>query len=143
MPGIEEYFTMAYGIIDLRSGVLKMVQAGHPHPLLLRKDGSAEFIGDGGVPIGLLPGISYTQFEAHLNVGDRLLLYSDGFSECRLESGEMLEPEGLLDIVRECDPAQGGQEFLDDLFWRLTQVMSSEHGLEDDVSATFLEYNGP
>lgn len=141
--GIEEYFTMAYGIIDLRSGVMKMVQAGHPHPLLLRKDGTAEFIGDGGVPIGLLPGIPYTQFEAHLNTGDRLLLYSDGFSECRLENGEMLEPEGLLDLVRECDPNQGGQEFLNDLFWRLTQVMSSEHGLEDDVSATFLEYNGP
>ena len=141
--GIEEYFTMVYAIVDLRSGLLKMVQAGHPHPLVLRKDGRAEFIGEGGVPIGLLPDIPYTQFETQLNPGDRLLLYSDGFTECRLSNGEMLEPEGLLELVRDCDPKQGGQEFLDDLFWRLTQVMSVEHGMEDDVSATFFEYNGP
>lgn len=141
--GIEEYFTMVYAIVDLRSGLLKMVQAGHPHPLVLRKDGQAEFIGEGGVPIGLLPDIPYTQFETQLNPGDRLLLYSDGFTECRLSNGEMLEPEGLLELVRDCDPKQGGQEFLDDLFWRLTQVMSNEHGMEDDVSATFFEYNGP
>ncbi|WP_235820470.1 PP2C family protein-serine/threonine phosphatase [Falsiruegeria litorea] len=141
--GIEEYFTMVYAIVDLRSGLLKMVQAGHPHPLVLRRDGRAEFVGDGGVPIGLLPDIPYSQFETQLSPGDRLLLYSDGFTECRLSNGEMLEPEGLLQLVRDCDPQQGGQEFLDDLFWRLTQVMSDEHGMEDDVSATFFEYNGP
>ncbi len=141
--GIEEYFTMVYAIVDLRSGLLKMVQAGHPHPLVLRRDGRAEFLGDGGVPIGLLPDIPYAHFETQLSPGDRLLLYSDGFTECRLSNGEMLEPEGLLQLVRDCDPQQGGQEFLDDLFWRLTQVMSDEFGMEDDVSATFFEYNGP
>ncbi len=141
--GIEEYFTMVYGIVDLRSGVLKMVQAGHPHPLVLRQDGTKEFLGEGGVPIGLLPDIPFEQFETTLKVGDRLLLYSDGFTECRLENGEMLEPEGLLDLVDDCELNQGGPEFLDDLFWRLSQVMSPKYGMEDDVSATFFEYNGP
>jgi sigma-B regulation protein RsbU (phosphoserine phosphatase) len=141
--GIEEYFTMAYCIVDLRSGVRKRVQAGHPHPLVLRKDGSAEFIGEGGVPVGLVPDIGYSQVETVLEQGDRLLLYSDGFTEARLESGEMLEPEGLLELIRKCDNKQSGQEFLDDLYWNLTQVMSPEFGLEDDVSATLFEYNGP
>lgn len=141
--GIEEYFTMAYCIVDLRSGLLKMVQAGHPHPLLLRKDGSTEFLGEGGVPVGLIPDIPYSQVEAVMEPGDRLLLYSDGFTEARLENGEMLEPEGLLELVDKCDSRQSGQEFLDDLYWNLTQVMSSEYGLEDDVSATVFEYNGP
>ncbi|MEM7318848.1 MAG: fused response regulator/phosphatase [Pseudomonadota bacterium] len=138
--GIEEYFTMAYGIIDERSGIVQMVQAGHPHPMLLRRDGQTEFIGDGGVPIGLLPDVPYHQFEIGLDPGDRLLLYSDGFTECRLANGEMLEPEGLRDLVAACDRTGTGQEFLDDLFWHLTQIMSPEHGLEDDVSATFFEY---
>ena len=61
--GIEEYFTMAYCIADLRTGVVKMVQAGHPHPLLLRADGSMEFIGRGGVPVGLVPDVDYEQEE--------------------------------------------------------------------------------
>lgn len=141
--GIEEYFTMAYCIVDLRSGILKLVQAGHPHPLLLRKDGSTEFLGEGGVPVGLIPDIPYSQVETVMESGDRLLLYSDGFTEARLENGEMLDSEGLLELVAKCDSRQSGQEFLDDLYWNLTQVMSSEYGSEDDVSATVFEYNGP
>ncbi|WP_264211808.1 PP2C family protein-serine/threonine phosphatase [Leisingera thetidis] len=141
--GIEEYFTMAYCIADLRSGVVKMVQAGHPHPLLLRKTGELEFIGKGGVPVGLVPDISYSQEEFIMERGDRLLLFSDGFTEARLEDGSMLEPEGLLELVQKCGAGQSGKEFLDDLYWHLTQVMSKEHGLEDDVSATLFEYQGP
>lgn len=141
--GIEEYFTMAYCIVDLRSGVLKMVQAGHPHPLLLRKDGTMEFIGKGGVPVGLVPDIGYSQEEVTLEKGDRLLLYSDGFTEARVGDGSMLEAEGLVELIKKCDPGQNGQEFLDDLYWNLTQIMSKEHGLEDDVSATLFEYQGP
>ncbi|ATG45203.1 PP2C family protein-serine/threonine phosphatase [Phaeobacter piscinae] len=141
--GIEEYFTMAYCIVDLRSGVLKMVQAGHPHPLLIRKDGSTEFIGKGGVPVGLVPDITYSQEDVVMEKGDRLLLYSDGFTEARLENGEMLEAEGLVELIGKCNAEQTGQEFLDDLYWNLTQVMSSQYGLEDDVSATLFEYEGP
>jgi phosphoserine phosphatase RsbU/P len=139
-PGIEEYFTMVYAVVDLHNGRIKMVQAGHPHPLILRRDGRAEYIGEGGLPVGLVPDAQYQQFEAQLEVGDRILLYSDGFTECRLENGEMLEPEGLLELIEKCRPGQTGQEFLDDLFWNLTQVMSSEHGMEDDVSAALFEY---
>jgi len=142
-PGIEEYFTMAYAVVDLHNGALKMVQAGHPHPLILRRDGSAEYIGEGGLPVGLVPEAPYQQFEAKLEIGDRLLLYSDGFTECRLANGKMLEPEGLIELVGKCRPGQTGQEFLDDLFWNLTQVMSSEYGLEDDVSAALFEYHSP
>ncbi|MFY0308383.1 PP2C family protein-serine/threonine phosphatase [Leisingera sp. D0M16] len=141
--GIEEYFTMAYCIADLRSGAVKMVQAGHPHPLLLRKNGEMEFIGKGGVPVGLVPDIGYSQEEFTMERGDRLLLFSDGFTEARLEDGSMLEPEGLLELVEKCGSGQSGKEFLDDLYWHLTQVMSKEHGLEDDVSATLFEYQGP
>ncbi|WP_152618457.1 PP2C family protein-serine/threonine phosphatase [Leisingera sp. ANG-Vp] len=141
--GIEEYFTMAYCIADLRSGVVKMVQAGHPHPLLLRQNGELEFIGKGGVPVGLVPDIGYSQEEFTMEKGDRLLLFSDGFTEARLEDGSMLEPEGLLELVGKCSSDQSGKEFLDDLYWHLTQVMSKEHGLEDDVSATLFEYQGP
>ena len=139
-PGIEEYFTMVYAVVDLHNGNLKLVQAGHPHPLILRRDGQAEYIGEGGLPVGLVPDAPYQQFEAKLEIGDRLLLYSDGFTECRLENGDMLESEGLLNLINKCRPGQTGQEFLEDLFWNLTQVMSNEYGMEDDVSAALFEY---
>lgn len=140
--GIEEYFTMVYAIIDLRNGHLKMVQAGHPHPLLLRQDGSTEFLGNGGLPIGLLPDVTFQRTETYMQPGDRLLLYSDGFTECGLAEGGLLEDEGLRQMALDCAPGRSGSEFLDDMFWRLTQVMSPDSGMDDDVSAVFFEYNG-
>ena len=139
--GIEEYFTMVYATADLKTGHVRMVQAGHPHPLILRRDGSREFLGEGGVPVGLLPDVPYQQVDFYMRDGDRLLLYSDGFTECRLADGSMLEPEGLLELVEKCQAEGSGREFLDDLFWQVTQIMSPENGLEDDVSATLFEFN--
>lgn len=140
--GIEEYFTMVYAIIDLRNGHLRMVQAGHPHPLVLRRDGTTEFLGDGGLPIGLLPEVSYQQVEIYLRPGDRVLLYSDGFTECPVAGGGLLDEDGLRQLALDCAPGRGGSEFLDDLFWRLTQAMAPGSGMDDDVSAVFFEYNG-
>ncbi|MBO9446042.1 SpoIIE family protein phosphatase [Ruegeria sp. R14_0] len=140
--GIEEYFTMVYAIVDLRNGHVKMVQAGHPHPLLLRQDGRTEFLGEGGLPIGLLPDVSFQRTEFYMRPGDRLLLYSDGFTECPLADGGLLEEEGLRQMALDCGPGRSGTEFLDDMFWRLTQAMAPGSGMDDDVSAVFFEYNG-
>jgi phosphoserine phosphatase RsbU/P len=140
--GVDEYFTMAYATVDLGSGRLILTQAGHPHPMLIRKDGRIEFMGQGGVPVGLLPNVPFSQVETVMQPGDRLLLYSDGFTECRLEDGDMLEPEGLVDLVENSLPEQTGRAFLDDLFWNLTQIMSPDHGIDDDVSATLFEFDG-
>ncbi len=141
--GIEEYFTMVYAIVDLRNGHLKMVQAGHPHPLLLRQDGRSEFLGEGGLPIGLLSDAAFHQTETYMQPGDKLLLHSDGFTECRLSDGSMLDDDGLRRMAADCLTENVGSEFLDDMFWRLKQLMSPGDGMEDDVSAVFFEYNGP
>ena len=101
-----------------------------------------EFLGDGGMPIGLLPDIDFQQSEFRMAPGDRLLLYSDGLTECQMKDGNMLEEHGLLDLVRTVD-AINGQDFLDDLYSQLTHNMHPEHGAADDVSATLFEYQGP
>lgn len=141
--GIDEYFTMVYAVADLRRGIVRMVQAGHPHPLLIRANGQMEFVGRGGVPIGLIPGAAHEQIVLGLQPGDRLLLYSDGFTEARLRSGDMLEETGLLRLVTDCLPSGSGPEFLEDLYWRLTSEMEPSSGLDDDLSATLFEYTGP
>lgn len=141
--GNDQYFTIAYATVDLNSGHVKLVQAGHPHPLILRADGQREFVGEGGFPVGLIPDVKYTQIDVNLNPGDRLLLYSDGFTECILKDGSMLESDGLLDLIRAGNQNQCGQEFLDDLFWDLTQIMCPERGMDDDVSAAIFEFLKP
>jgi len=133
---------MVYATVDLSVGHVRMVQAGHPHPAVLRQSGQVEFVGEGGLPIGLVPDVEFQQIDFYLNPGDRLLLYSDGISECRTRSGDMLEGAGLVRLIQACADNQKGQDFLDDMFWSLTQEMCPDTGLEDDVSAALLEFNG-
>lgn len=139
--GVEEYFTMVYATVDLSSGVTRMVQAGHPYPALQRADGTVEFLGDGGPPVGLLSDVRFECCEFTLRPGDRLLLYSDGFIESEDQTGIMLQEEGLSQMLRKW-PKLRGPKLLD----RLYSCLSRRHGVEhttDDVSALLLEFNGP
>ncbi|MCT4608232.1 MAG: SpoIIE family protein phosphatase [Pelagimonas sp.] len=140
-PGVEEYLTMAYVASDLRSGRMRMVQAGHSPPLVLRANGQVEFIGNGGLPIGLVDDVSYDQHEFFLKKGDLMLLYSDGFTEAVMEGGEMLGEDGLAKMFSECAAVASGPELLQDVFWRLTQGMQDSTSLGDDVSAALLEFD--
>lgn len=141
--GVEEYLTLLYAVVDLRKGVAKLVQAGHPHPLVMRADGSAEFIGCGGVPVGLVNDVIYDQSEIRLAPGDRLLLYSDGFPECVMKNGRMLEDDGLHRLAISTPHTGSGADYLQDMFSRLAEDMAAPGQLTDDVSAALLEFGCP
>ncbi len=137
----DTYFTMLFAEIDLASGAVRMVQAGHPHPLIQRKGGAIERLGDGGPPIGLIEEAPFADLSVTLAAGDRLLLISDGITECENPSGEMLEEVGLERIVRR-NAGLTGQGFLEALTWDLaTHADGEEFG--DDISAVLFEYGGP
>ncbi len=77
-----KYFTMIYGVIDATRDVVTIAQAGHPTPLLARRNGEVLRLGDTGFPVGMLPSATFEQHEFPFTPGDRLLLYSDGVTEC-------------------------------------------------------------
>ena len=85
--------------IDLSTGRIVMAQAGHPSPLVLRADGRSEYLATYGLPIGLIAEATYDETEVQLSKGDRLILYSDGLTECPGPDGDLLEEEGLLEMV--------------------------------------------
>jgi sigma-B regulation protein RsbU (phosphoserine phosphatase) len=96
----DRYFTMIYGLFDTRSSTLRMAQAGHPGPVLMRKDAAPRIVGDGGMPVGLWPAIDFDCFELPILTGDRLLLYSDGVTECMNGHGEAFGEERLLAFLQ-------------------------------------------
>ena len=137
--GMMEYFTIAYATADLNTGAIQMVQAGHPPPLLLRADGRAEFVGSGGMPIGLMPDPIYKSVPIQLGPGDRLLIYSDGMTELMQKDGSALDGAGLLALVREVPETKSGPEYLDDLYWRLCALRDRDNPHDDDISAVLFE----
>ncbi|MDV4144639.1 PP2C family protein-serine/threonine phosphatase [Shimia sp. FJ5] len=137
----EHYFTMLLALIDLRSGVVEMAQAGHPHPVVLRHGGQLEEVGRGGLPVGLIEGAKFEDFETKLESGERLLILSDGVIECPDEDGQLLGEDGLAALLADLRD-QPTESLLETLHWRL-DALSGGKGLPDDVSGILFEYRGP
>ena len=75
------FVTCFYAILDLESGRLVCANAGHDPPYLRRRSGEAEELRARGMPLGLMPGMSYEEKEIELESGESVLFYSDGLVE--------------------------------------------------------------
>ncbi|MDF3381788.1 MULTISPECIES: PP2C family protein-serine/threonine phosphatase [Sulfitobacter] len=136
----EHYFTLMLAIADLMTGEVTVAQAGHPHPALLRSDGRVEQSGTGGFPVGLLSGVGFEDYKLQMAPGDRLLILSDGVTECPDPDGEMLGEEGLARMLGELRRFSG-PALLSALVWKLSEFAGSRD-FPDDVSGILLEYHG-
>jgi len=135
----EHYLTMLFAKANLETGEVLLTQAGHPHPFVQRADGRVTQIGAGGLPIGLIEGAQYDQISVQLAPGDRLLLGSDGITECADSTGEMLQDEGFGAFLG--GQAQNpGMAVLDGLLSTLRARRGGEE-FADDISAVMFDYS--
>ena len=85
------FVTCFYAILDPKSGHLVYANAGHDLPYLRRRNGDTDELRARGMPLGLMPGMSYEEKETTLNVSEVALLYSDGLVEAHGPRGEMFD----------------------------------------------------
>lgn len=95
----NRYATLFYAEISAASSEVVYLNAGH-NPALLVRGGSIEPLAASSLPLGMLPGIAYTQGSATLQRGDQLVLYSDGITEATNASGEEYGLPRLQTAVR-------------------------------------------
>ncbi|MGB7244589.1 MAG: SpoIIE family protein phosphatase [Sulfitobacter sp.] len=136
----EHYFTLMLADIDLSSGQVVVGQAGHPHPIVQRLGGEIVQGGPGGFPVGLLPGVTFSQFTVQLNPGDRLFILSDGVTECDNQAGEMLGEHGIENMLNDLKQCRGPALF-ETLQDRLIRFAGCDE-LPDDVSGIMFEFSG-
>lgn len=136
----EHYFTLLLAHLDLQSGAMVFAQAGHPCPLIQRAGGAIEMAGEGGLPVGLLNHATYRPEFLRLAPGDRLLIHSDGITECADPSGALLGDRGLARMMARMAEI-GGLACLDGLIWQLTDHAGGRR-FDDDISAVLLEFSG-
>lgn len=94
-----QFFTISYGVIDLKKSTTSIGTGGHRRPILIRQD-KVEFIDLKGMPIGFMPLPKIGKVEIPLVSGDKIILYSDGLPELVNEKGEMFGEERMLDILK-------------------------------------------
>ena len=93
------YFTIDYAVLDLQNAEMRYCQAGHPQILVVNRDGRCTFIGEGGLPVGLIDHAAFENQRFALAPGDRVYLYSDGITECPSPDGAFFGEERLARLL--------------------------------------------
>jgi serine phosphatase RsbU (regulator of sigma subunit)/predicted ester cyclase len=124
------FVTCFYAILDPHSGRLSYANAGHDLPYLHR-NGEAEELRARGMPLGLMPGMSYEENETILYSGEAALFYSDGLVEAHDPQGGMFGFPKLRALVAE----HGEERSLGDLLLEeLYSFVGEGWEQEDDIT---------
>lgn len=139
--GSERFVTGLFAELNLSSGRLRLANAGHPAPLLVRRGRVVKSLEcSPSLPLGL-GGCVVELTEESLERGDRVLFYTDGVVEARSKAGEFFGPRRLADLLsREAASGQPAPETMRRL--SLAVMEHQEGELQDDATMLFLEWLG-
>jgi serine phosphatase RsbU (regulator of sigma subunit) len=135
----EKYATAFYCTLG-RDGALRWVNAGHPRPYLIRRNGDLARLASTGVPLGMLENTTYQVLEERLAPGDRVVLFSDGLSEAEDADGEFFDKTRLPQVI--CEHLTSGCEELRAALERAVVEFIASPLPDDDVTIVVIEYAG-
>jgi serine phosphatase RsbU (regulator of sigma subunit) len=134
------FVTCFYAILDPKSGRLTYANAGHDLPYLRRRSSDCEELRARGMPLGLMPGMSYEQKEIVLDAGETALFYSDGLVEAHDPKGEMFGFPRLQELVAERGEEGRLEGFL---LEELYSFVGEGWEQEDDITFLTLRRSAP
>jgi serine phosphatase RsbU (regulator of sigma subunit) len=137
LSGVDMFITAQLVYVDSRARKITAASAGHcPVLLAVDGDGNVKSLSPEGLPLGILPDTTFSNHTEILPKKCRVLLYTDGLTEARNESGEFFGQERLMRWFRSAARSKKtAEELKDDLAGELIGFQSSTT-LSDDQ--TFL-----
>jgi len=128
------FVTCLYALLDPATGRLQYANAGHDLPYRRHKGGVSELRAT-GMPLGLMPGMSYEEKETLLEPGENILFYSDGIVEAHNPERDMFSFPRLMELVGK--HADAGT-LIDFLLAELATFTGPDWEQEDDVTMVTL-----
>ncbi|MEM7468175.1 MAG: SpoIIE family protein phosphatase [Pseudomonadota bacterium] len=130
--GVLQLVTMLAGTIDRETCCLRLCSAGHPPCIIVKSDGHFRKIEGEGIPLGVSSDASYSDVELTLDIGDKLILYSDGVTEAKDSNGVEFGLERLAGYFGESN----GKDFSEsvDSFLSPLKEWVTPGKFKDDVS---------
>lgn len=97
----NRFFTMWYGVYDVRTGELTYATAGHPAGLMVTAEGEPRKLATSGVPVGAVAGWKYAEAVCRFEPGDQFFVFSDGLFELRRNGAGLFVLEAASDALTE------------------------------------------
>ena len=99
----DKFVTLFLGIINVKSGKLTYINAGHELPVVIRSDRKLEELMSTGLLLGALNNIHYEASEVFLNSGDMLFAYTDGVTEAKGQNNKLFGGDRLKEVLSNVD----------------------------------------
>jgi steroid delta-isomerase-like uncharacterized protein len=137
----DMFVTCFYAILHPDSGRLLYANAGHDLPYIRRRSGEdTQELRARGMPLGMMPEMSYEEKEASLREGDSVLFYTDGLVEAHEPKGEMFGFPRLRALVAERSEERS---LVDSLMEELYSFVGEGWEQEDDITLVTLRCSAP
>lgn len=131
------FATAFYARIHTDDLIMTFAKAGHVLPILYRESsGECITIDVDGIPLGVLPDGMFQTGQIKLEEGDRLILYTDGVTETRINKNEMFGIERLIDVIKN-NGLKSIAELKDNIFNELEAIGDSRY-MRDDILVAVL-----
>lgn len=136
------FVTVWLGILDIPSGKLTAVNAGHEYPILKKPGQFYEVLKDRhSIAAGMMEGVLYREYELQMEPGSCLFVYSDGLPETNNAEGEMFGLNRALFALNE-NPDAAPEDTLKAV-QRAVDAFSGQTPQFDDLTMMCLAYHGP
>jgi serine phosphatase RsbU (regulator of sigma subunit)/anti-sigma regulatory factor (Ser/Thr protein kinase) len=132
------FVTCLYGVLNPETGHLRFANAGHDVPYVKTSDGVRELRAR-GMPLGLMPGMTYEEKETDLQAGDSVLLHSDGIVEAHDADRNMYGFPRLKETVAS---SGGSQDLIDAVLGDLARFAGPATEQEDDITMVAIQRSG-
>jgi serine phosphatase RsbU (regulator of sigma subunit) len=132
------FVTCLAALLDSRTGRLQYANAGHDPPYIRHAAGVSKLRAT-GMPLGLMPNMSYEQKEITLQPGENILLYSDGLLEAHSPQREMF---GFPRMQGHVSAHPEGASLIDSLLAELERFTGEDWEQEDDITLLTLQRLG-
>ncbi|MGE5262674.1 MAG: SpoIIE family protein phosphatase [Acidobacteriota bacterium] len=129
------FVTAFYAMLDVSTGRLAFANAGHDLPYQ-RTDHGVLQLRATGLPLGLMPGVTYECKETIINPGDLILFYSDGLVEAHNPQREMF---GFPRLASLAGQALLGMDLIDTAVAELRAFTGPDWDQEDDITIVALD----
>ena len=136
------FVTVWLGILDIPTGKLTAVNAGHEYPVLRAPGGCYELFKDKhGMAVGVMEGVCYREYELQLAPGSSLFVYTDGLPEANNMEGKLYGLDRMLAALNQ-NPEAGPEETLKAV-QASVDAFVAEGPQFDDLTMLCLRYLGP
>ncbi|MCC6826382.1 MAG: SpoIIE family protein phosphatase [Acidobacteria bacterium] len=97
----NQFITAIYGLLDSTNRTFVFSNAGHNPPLLIKPDGEYRFVEYGDTPLGMFPNAKYHQHFIRFEIGQVMVIYTDGITEAMNPNGEEYGRDRLVSRILE------------------------------------------